>query len=268
MRTSLSVMLMLALLLLTPIWGQEQNEPAPRSEDDRGYRKQRQQSLERHERFERDGIPPGYTVKTWAEEMAATQAYDRGYEDGFRDGLAAARREMSSNRRSDAQGIAMAEGIEKFRKGDYGGAVRHLTLAARLDQGDPMSRLHAAHALVALGHYDDAALLLKRAFQLQPALMNLDIDVRDHYDDRQEFLKHINQLHADAEANPSNAAVWTLLGYYRFYSDDPLGGYRAIRHALKLEPGDRWVGKLHEIARLSVPASEVVAERGSGEREK
>ncbi len=265
------IFMLAALVLLTPttfVWSQSGKPPAPKADDDPGYRNQREQSLQRHERFKHDGIPPGYTVRTWAEEMAASQAYDRGYEDGYRDGVLATRREQSSNRRADAQGIAMAKGVEQFRNRDYGGAVRHLMLAAKMDQGDPLSRLHAAHALVALRHYDDAFLLLKRALQLQPALMHLNIDVRDHYADRTEFGRVLAQLDRDAEASSFDPAVWTLLGYYRFYSGDPGGGYRAIRRALELAPKDRWVGKLHEILRVSVPASETVAGAGGKSAEK
>lgn len=257
-----------AVILLVPTIAWCQTETPPANDNDRGYRKQREESLNEHERFKRDGIPPGYTVKTWAQEMAASQAYDRGYEEGYRDGWLAAQREQSSDRRADAQGIAMAEGVEKFRKRDYGGAVRHLMLAAKMDQGDPISRLHAAYALVALQHYDDAFLLLKRALQLQPALLNLNMDVRDQYDDLAEFNRHINQLHQDAEASPGDPAVWTLLGFYRFHADDPVGGYHAIRHALKLNPKDRWVGKLHEITRLSVPAAESMVDANPKPSEK
>jgi tetratricopeptide (TPR) repeat protein len=233
--------------------------------DDRRYDRKRDESLSRRDRFEARPVPPGYSERSWSRASGATEAYDRGYEDGYRDGLAYAQRQAALDRGTSAFDTAFAEGMDRFRNRDYGAAVRHLMLAAKLNQDDPISRLHAAHASVALGHYDDAALLLRRAFQLQPALAYVSMDISRYYASRKEFRGQLDAIERKAVERPESAPVWAVLGYFRFFSNRQTEGFHAFRRANALAPRDRFVSTMLEVARVSVPAGESHAERRSNE---
>ena len=108
-------------------------------DESRHYRNQRDRSLSRRERWDNTGAP--------YRELAATGAYDRGYEDGFEEGFRAAQRNASQAQTETLYAAAVAQGVERFKSRNYGAALRNFMLAARSDQGDPASRLHA-HAVL------------------------------------------------------------------------------------------------------------------------
>lgn len=228
-------------------------EPPPVGHD-RAYETDRHKALSRRERFDRSGIPPGYSPYTWYQEMAATDAYDRGYEEGLRHGRRTARQLAADDRNESLVTSLMVEGGKRFRQGDYGAAARSFMLAAQQSQGDPASRLQAAHALTALRHYDEAYLLVRRAFQLQPKLAYLPLDVRGDYDDQTVFQEHLRRLEKDAAAAGDDPRLWALLGYYRFFSGDHDGANRALARAAALDPEEKFVADLRNVARISVPA--------------
>ncbi|MEE9294249.1 MAG: hypothetical protein V3W34_04690 [Phycisphaerae bacterium] len=232
---------------------------------DRAYRSKRDRTLSRHERFGFSDIPPGYTRAQWNRTPAVTESYDRGYEDGFEQGWRAARRAAANQRSDSLHAAALTQGLEHFHNRRYGAAARNFILAARKDQGDPLSRLHAAHAMTALQHYDDAYHLIRRAFQLQPELAYVAMDIRRDYSDQTEFQKHLEQLEKRAKAAKDNARVWTVLGYYRLFSDRPAAAYRALRHACQLDRDDKFAARLLNAARISIPAA-VDAETEAGSR--
>lgn len=215
------------------------------------YQRRRRASLQQRERFQRVPIPPPYRGEY---SPAAPQAYDRGFDDGFEQGWLAAMEEMRRLRGESVYEAAMADGIEAFREADYSLAVRSFLHAAKRDQGDPIARLHAAQALTALGHYDEAFDVVRRAFQLQPNLAYLPLDVRGGYEDVSAFNAHVDKLRGAASAE-SQWKASALLGYLLYYSDEPAGAYRAFRRAAQSVPHDPFVAQMLEAARLAVPAS-------------
>lgn len=221
---------------------------------DRAYRSKRRRSLSKREPFSPQRVFPGPSIANIIGDSSANDGYDRGYEDGFEEGYRAAQRSAVDDRRTTLYDAAVAQGTEHFKNGHYGAAARNFILAAKNDQGDPLSRLHAAHAMIALRHYEDAFLLLRRAFQLQPNMVYLPIDIREAYADRDEFQKHLDRLSKDAGADETNPRVWALLGYYRFFSDQQPAAFIALRRARELAPDDAFVAALLNAARISTPA--------------
>ncbi len=234
--------------------GPEHSQPSA-VDRDRGYESDRREALEAHERFEYDDIPPGYTVQTWHQELAASDAYDRGYEQGYRRGWEAAQRALGAQRNLTLRTSLLEDGDRYFREGRYGDAARSFLLAARQGQGDPVARLRAAHAMTALGHYERAWLLVRRAFQLESRLPYLQIDIRQDYDNVAEFERH-RELLAKAATDAGDAPeLWALLGYYRFFSEDGVDAVPALNRAAELAPESPVIRELREVARVSVPAS-------------
>jgi hypothetical protein len=138
----------------------------------------------------------------------------------------------------------MQAGHEAFTRGDYSDAARHFLLATELNQGDPGSRLCAAHAEVALGHYEHAAALVHRAFDLQPKLVYLSPDIRDAYGDMEDFDAHVEGLRRVTEDSRS-ALLWFLLGYYCHSYGALREAADALARAHRLDPAD------HVIARFA-----------------
>ncbi|UCG16900.1 MAG: hypothetical protein JSV19_02465 [Phycisphaerales bacterium] len=181
-------------------------------------------------------------------------AFDYGYERGHDDGRRFAEWEFRYQVGVRSYTQAMETGVEMFIKGDYATAVRQFMLAAKLNQGDAASRLHAAHAMVAQGRYAEAALSVRRALQLQPKLVYLPLDIRREYGRKQDFEKHYQQLKDAATQAPDDAELYFLLGYYQFFAGRAAEAYRSLQKSDALDPGNRTTKRLLDAAKLSTPA--------------
>ncbi len=185
---------------------------------------------------------------------AGTEVFDDGYIGGFHDGRRFQQWQQKAELGLTSYVKAMEQGNVSFRNGQYGAAARHFILAAKLNQGDPASRLHVVHALVALGHYADAVPALRRALQLQPRLVYLPLDIRGDYGRPPEFAQHLANLAATAKEHPDDAGLWLLLGYYQFFSGAESKAAHSLGRAVELSPTDATARELHQAAKLSAPA--------------
>jgi tetratricopeptide (TPR) repeat protein len=133
---------------------------------------------------------------------------------------------------------AMRGGYDAFHRGEYSQAARYFLLASQFNHGDPSSRLCAAHAQVALGQYGSAASMLHRAFDLQPKLAYLPLDIRDSYGRAGDFADHLASLR-EAASQSHDSDVWFLLGYYYYNSGKADLAGPALARACRLSPDDR-----------------------------
>lgn len=117
----------------------------------------------------------------------------------------------------------LRSGLLSLRAGDMQRAIAMLTLAAKLNQGDPAARVHLAQARLASGHYEDAARALRRAFQLQPKLIYLDLELDSYYQHAGSLARYTAALRAWLGEHRSSTEVHFLLGYLQFQ----LGEYDA-----------------------------------------
>lgn len=126
--------------------------------------------------------------------------FERVYRQGVTDGRWFEQYERELELGLNTYLKAFEFGHEAFSKGEYDRAARGYILAARQNQGDPASRLCAGNALIALGRYDEAAQLLRRAFELQPRMAYLPLDLRDEYGRAEDFHQHLSKVKTAAEA--------------------------------------------------------------------
>lgn len=143
------------------------------------------------------------------------------------------------------------QALIQFRKGRYDWAAIKLLGAAEKNHANAGSRLHAGHALFALGRYDDATKLVVRAFELSPSLITRQYDVREEYGDSADFDRQLARLRSYVAARPNEAAPLTLLGYITFYTEGPGAAYPYLQRAAQLDRDSYFIPKLLPLARAA-----------------
>lgn len=176
-------------------------------------------------------------------------AYSQGVTDGrneqrFRE---QAERGLASYQR------AMADGHEAFRREDYSAASRAYTLAAQLNQGDPVSRLEAAQAQIALGRHAAAGKMLRRAFAIEPRIAYLPLNLRDAYAKPADFETHIGLLRKAASDQADDVDVLFALAFCEHFGGDSAAAKKCLDQAQALEPGNSVIAEFRQVVTLSTP---------------
>ena len=148
---------------------------------------------------------------------------------------------------------ALFAGIRRLKSGDHRRAVVAFTLASRLNNGDPASRLHLAQARVALGHYAEAGKVLRRALQLQPHLVYMDLHLDRYYENDTDLKRYTARLADHVAEHGAKSETYFLLGYLRFQTGDFNESHAAFRTAAGGLPDDDLTRSYLEITK---PASE------------
>ena len=145
---------------------------------------------------------------------------------------------------------ALQAGVRLLEHGQYAEAIVALTLAGKLDNGDPACRIHLAQARMAQGHYAEAGQAIRRALQLQPKLVYLTLNLDSHYPKESTFDEHIDAL-AEASSKSRSADVYFLLGFMEFQRGDFDASHAAFDMANRLRPSDKTASSFLEIVRPS-----------------
>jgi hypothetical protein len=147
------------------------------------------------------------------------------------------------------------EGMQQFREGNYELAAVSLLGAAESNQSNAASRLHAGHAMFALGRYREGVGHIARAFELSPSLAYKIYDVRDEYGDKTEFDSHLSALQTFVAQNPNDAAGVTMLGYVTFHTQGPGAALPILERASNLDQNSFFIPKLLNLARQTSPTA-------------
>ena len=158
-------------------------------------------------------------------------------------------------RRANRAGIG--RGLVEFRAGRYDRAAIAWVGASKRDEGDSSSRVHAGHALFAVGRYDTAVELLARAFELSPRLATSSYDIRSDYMNPADFYQHLKTLKRYVAGHADEADGITMLGYVQYYTEGPASAYRILKRAVTLRPKDTFIPKLLDVARMVSPLADV-----------
>ena len=124
---------------------------------------------------------------------------------------------------------ALQLGVARLREGAYARAAVALALATELDRGDPASRIHLAQARLALGHYDDAGRLVRRAFELQPKLLYTDLNLERYYPNDRLLDEFTRALAAWLAERPRELDGFFLLGFLEFQRGNFEESHAALR---------------------------------------
>lgn len=178
---------------------------------------------DRERRDRRDVRYPRYRAyRRWSHGYArrATQdAYWAGRADAILD-VQRQFNEADTDRRRDrlltAHAAALERGLGLLATGEYRAAATALTLAARLDEGDPACRIHLAQAWLALGQHDAAGKALRRGLELQPELALMPLKLAKHYAAPTELDAHVARLDAAVQAGEAGRDGVFLLGFLQY----------------------------------------------------
>ncbi|MEE8168982.1 MAG: hypothetical protein V3T70_00405 [Phycisphaerae bacterium] len=165
------------------------------------------------------------------------QAHLRWYQAYKRERLL-----IESNRR------LRTEARQLFFDGDYETAAIRFLGAAEQNHGDAASRVHAGHTLFALGQYGHAHAQLRRAFQLQPALVFARFDPRSDYADPADFDGQLKTLRRFVKQHLNDGPAAAVLGYMVFYTQGPTKARPLLERAYDLLPDDSLVNSLLRVA--------------------
>jgi tetratricopeptide (TPR) repeat protein len=143
-----------------------------------------------------------------------------------------AERLLSASERATRQGVGL------IKAGQYQRAIVALEMAAALNRGDPACRIHLAQARLVLGQYRAAGQVLRRAFELQPKLVYVDLNLAGAYPDRAALERATADLEALAAAGPLTADEYLLLGFIQFQQARFDAAHRAFRAVAAQRPRD------------------------------
>jgi hypothetical protein len=227
----------------------EQPSPAPRQGDaSRGQRRQfprdpRGRFVPDHrfgQNFVGPPVPPGMVVGPGADGNVYRFGFTNEYDFGRFYTESNARTEMVLQHYANH----LTGALKLFRQRRYAEAADGFRLAAETNQGDPSSRLYAAHALFAMGRYQEAIPYLRRAFELQPKIVFLNFDIRDDYGERRDFQQQVAALEEALRQSPANVDRMIMLGYIRYYSGQRPAAFEVLNQARRMAPQDPLIGQL------------------------
>lgn len=140
----------------------------------------------------------------------------------------------------------LSRGLAAFRSAQYRTAAKYFKLASDSNRGDPSAMIYSAHALFAIGRYQEAAAFLRKAFALEPRISLLTYDMRDDYQDKGEFEQQLRALNNAVVSSPRDLDRLLVLGYVHNYSDQPDRAFEVLNRARMLAPKDKLIQRLYE----------------------
>lgn len=178
---------------------------------------------------------------------------EQAYRQGVTDGRNEQRFREQAERGLTSYQRAMADGREAFGRADYSTASRAYLLAAQLNQGDPVSRLEAAQAQIALGRCASAGKILRRAFAIEPRIAYLPLNLRDAYAKPSEFDAHLGSLRKAAQDQAEDVDILFALAFCEYFAGDSAAAKTSLDAAQAIEPGDSVISEFRQIVTLSTP---------------
>lgn len=169
---------------------------------------------------------------------------------GFLEGYEQGQFDREGNERTQSlltqASTHMGRGLAAFRNGQYREAVKHFKLASETNQGDPSAMIYTAHALFAIGRYQEGSAYLRKAFTLEPRIALLTYDMRDDYGNRQDFTEQFTALHSALKAAPTNVDRLAMFSYVLNFSGRTDDAYKLLAKARKIGPNDKIITLLYE----------------------
>lgn len=188
-----------------------------------------------HAPYDERRYRPSYRRWPYGQGYALGELHDRGRElEYYRQQEGYLREQLTLLSYRDL----FDRGLEMFRAGSYGHAARAFIAAADKNHEDAASRIHAAQCLVAVGMYEDALGHVRRAFELQPLLLQLPMNLASDYRNKEDYADHVAALKDHVQAHPQDDQAAVLLAYELFFSERPQDSSEAMKRIKSLASRD------------------------------
>lgn len=149
--------------------------------------------------------------RQWQRARYAEERRERWRRDSDRDIQQRRRRLLNTHE------AAVRAGVQQMQAGEYREAVLSFTLAAELNHGDPACRIYLALARVALGHDGEAGQSLRRALELQPKLVPIQLGLEQYFPTVDDYDAQVEALAERLAKNrKATADEYYLLGFLEF----------------------------------------------------
>jgi hypothetical protein len=154
----------------------------------------------------------GYAEREYVEEQPVEEVVGEGVVQGQEN--AQLERVLESG---DTDTLARASnhyltlGDSAFRDGRYGDAVHFYAKAVEFAPAEGVLYLVLADALFATGDFHYGAFALRRAFELDPTLLDVEIDKHEFYTDPEDFDRQLATLEGYMTDHPSDSDARLLL---------------------------------------------------------
>ncbi len=132
----------------------------------------------------------------------------------------------------------MKSGTQSFRDRAYLDAAKAFRQAIPLDVDNALPRFSFAHALFALGDYENAAYSVRRGLDLMPEWVTSGNNLWAAYGEPKDFRDQRFALASACVLNPTDAEALTLLGYVDFFTGNLAGSRAAFGKLAELRPDD------------------------------
>ncbi|HSW44900.1 MAG TPA: hypothetical protein VLM89_04960 [Phycisphaerae bacterium] len=186
------------------------------------------------------GTPSRYGLRSsyGAHDDARAGTYRYGFVEGYDYGRFNAETDQRVLQLMSHASAHLDQGVRFFRQGQYQQAADTFQLSSETDQGDPLSRIYAGHALFALGRYRDAVRHIRRAFELQPRIAYLTYDIRGDYENPAMFDQQLEHLGKALVMAPRDPDRLFMMGYLHYYTGRRAAAWRYFSRTLELDRAD------------------------------
>jgi tetratricopeptide (TPR) repeat protein len=149
----------------------------------------------------------------------------------------------------------LREASDLFREAKYLEAAKKFRLAAISSPDNAAPYFALGQALIAMGSYEYAAKVIRKAVALNPELVREAGDIVGVYQSQEEFDKVVQALEAKAAQSPAGSDLRFLAGVQRYFAGDPRAR-ESFRALAEVRPDDAAVKLFGEAVEKRFKAEE------------
>jgi tetratricopeptide (TPR) repeat protein len=159
--------------------------------------------------------------------------------------------------------LMMFEGTKAFQEGDYDAAARLFLDVSMQDPANIDGTLAYAVARFATGDYAISAIAIRRGIRRFCEVVDSGFDIRDRYDDQEDFDRHVRMLEQFLDDRPENVDATIVAGFVLHFAGQREQAVQVFNEVKRLSPSDADVADCF----LNAKPPEVIEQPESGAQE-
>ena len=145
---------------------------------------------------------------------------------------------MESLQQNPDASTRMQHGTQLFKERKYADAEEQFRQAIPLDPDNGLPRFSQAHAMFALGNYQDSSYNIRRGLDLMPDWVSSGNDIRALYGSQQDFADHHASLSAHLRNQPDDGEAMVVKGYVEFFGGNLESSKTTFKNLAAARPDD------------------------------